>query len=412
MKATQIVLVGAIGVGAFLAGRWRSEPPVRAAGRRVLYYHDPMHPAYRSDKPGIAPDCGMKLEPVYAGDDSSGAPSALQISTEKQQLIGVRTTEVRRTSATHVFRLTGRVVPDETRIYRVTGKVEGWVREIYAPTTGSLVKKGEPLVGVFGRDYRMMQQSYVFALNAAERAKEGAGTFDAVEQNRLPVQETLAALHSAGVDETQIEEIAKTRQPQLDTRLMAPVSGFVQARNVFPNQKFEPGSELYRIIDISRVWIVADLYSSEAQYVRPGAPVRISLPAYPQRTFSARVSNVPPEFDSVSRTLKLRLEADNPDFALRPDMLVDIEASAALPSAVTVPADAVMDAGLTHTVYIDRGEGRFEPRMVETGWRYDNQVEIVKGLEAGERVVSAATFLIDSESRLHSTARAASAPLP
>jgi RND family efflux transporter MFP subunit len=371
-----------------------------------------MHPAYRSNKPGIAPDCGMKLEPVYADHDSAGVASVLQISAEKQQLIGVRTTEARRTPATHIFRLTGRVVPDETRVYRVTGKVEGWVREIYPPTTGSLVKKGEPLVGVFGRDYRMMQQSYVFALNAAERAQQGAGTFDAVEQNRLPVTETLAALHSAGVDEAQIEEIAKNRQPQLDTRLISPVAGFVQARNVFPNQKFEPGTELYRIVDISRVWILADLYSSEGQYVRPGAAVRISLPAYPRQTFAARVSNVPPEFDSTSRTLKLRLEADNPDFALRPNMLADIEVSATLPAAVILPTDSVIDAGLTHTVYVDRGEGRFEPRAVETGWRYDNLVEIVKGVEAGERVVSAATFLVDSESRLRSAARAGETPQP
>ena len=412
MKATQVTLLMLVACAAFLVGRWHADAPVRATGRRILYYHDPMHPAYRSDKPGTAPDCGMKLEPVYASDDDAGTTRSLKISSEKQQLIGVRTTEARRTSATHIFRLTGRVTPDETRVYRITGKVEGWVREIYPPTTGSLVKKGEPLIGVFGRDYRMMQQSYVFALNAAERAKEGAGTFDAVEQNRLPVAETLSALHSAGVDEAQIQEIAKTRQPQLDTRLMSPVAGFIQARNVFPNQKFEPGTELYRIIDISRVWIMADVYSSESQYLHPGAAVRISLPAYPGKTFIAHVSSVPPQFDSASRTLKLRLDADNPGFALRPDMLVDIEAPVLLPPAITVPADAVIDAGLTRTVYVDRGEGRFEPRTVETGWRYDNQVEIVKGLEPGECVVSGATFLVDSESRLQSAARAGSAHQP
>src|SRR5262249_37751306 len=160
------------------------------------------------------------------------------------------------------------------------------------------------------------------------------------------------------------------------------------------------------------VWILADLYASESQYVRPGASVRVSLPAYPRRTFTARMSNVPPQFDSASRTLKLRLEADNPDFALRPDMLVDIEAPAVLPPALTGRAETVTDAGLTRTVYVDRDDGRFEPRKVETGWRYDDQIEIVKGLEPGERVVRGATFLVDSESRLQSAARPWSARQP
>jgi Cu(I)/Ag(I) efflux system membrane fusion protein len=207
------------------------------------------------------------------------------------------------------------------------------------------------------------------------------------------------------VDPAQIEEIGRTRQPQLDTRLTAPAGGIILARNVYANQKFEAGAELYRIADISHVWVVADLYSNEAQYLRPGAAVRFSLAAYPQKTFTARVSDVPPQFDGVSRTLKLRMEVENPGFALRPDMIVDVEAPVTLPAAVTVPADAVIDSGLNRTVFIEHSDGYFEPREVETGWRYDNRIEILKGLEAGDRVVSGATFLVDSESRLQASAR-------
>jgi RND family efflux transporter MFP subunit len=208
-----------------------------------------------------------------------------------------------------------------------------------------------------------------------------------------------------GVDPAQVEEIGRARQPQLDTRLTSPVTGIILDRNVYPNQKFEPGSELYRIADVSHVWVVADLYSGEAQYIRPGAGCKLSLSAYPQRTFTARVSDILPQFDSASGALKLRLEADNADFALRPDMIVNVEAPVTLPPAVTVPSDSVIDSGLNRTVFVDHGGGYFEPREVETGWRYDDRVEILKGLEAGERVVSGATFLVDSESRLQAPAR-------
>ena len=413
MRVAHVLVLLVVGAGGYFVGRWRSPAaPQHDSVRRVLYYRCPMHPSYHSDKPDQSGDCGMPLEPVYAGSEPAGTARELQISAEKQQLIGVRTTEARRDSHTHLFRLTGRVVPDEARVYQLTGKVEGWIRTIYPPTTGSLVRKGEPLVSVYGRDYRMLQQSYVYALNAADRAKETQGTYDAVEQQRLPVEETLLALRSASVDRALIEDIAKTRQPQLDTRLVSPVNGLVTARNVYADQKFGLGTELYRIVDLGRVWILADVYSSEAQFMRPGTTVRVSVPAYPHRTFTAHVANVPPLFDPASRTLKLRLEADNPDFAMRPDMLVDIETPAVLPEAITVPSDAIIDAGLTRTVYVDRGNGRFEPRPVETGWRYDNQVEIVRGLESGERVVSGATFLVDSESRLQSVAQAGSQRQP
>src|SRR5215470_5734368 len=211
MRSMRIMLALATGVGiavvAYLAGRHSAQSPsYEANAPRILYYRDPMHSSYHADKPGIAPDCGMRLEPVYAGNEglvSSRAADIIHtfhISPERQRLIGVQITEARRQPTTHVFRMPGRVTVDETRVYRVTGKVEGWVREIFSPTTGALVKKSQLLVSVYGRDYRMAQQSYAFALNAADRAKEGGGTFDAVEQNRLPVAETLAILHGMGVD--------------------------------------------------------------------------------------------------------------------------------------------------------------------------------------------------------------------
>ena len=166
---------------------------------------------------------------------------------------------------------------------------------------------------------------------------------------------------------------------------MAPETGFIVARNVSPGQQFEKGFEWYRIADLSKVWILADLYGMEARHFRPGMSVKVSLPDQ-GKSFPARVSNVLPQFDPSTRTLKLRLETDNPGFTLRPDMFVDVELPVQMPPALTVPADAILDSGLKKTVFVDRGNGFFEPREVKTGWRLGNRVEILQGLSAGERI--------------------------
>jgi Cu(I)/Ag(I) efflux system membrane fusion protein len=199
--------------------------------------------------------------------------------------------------------------------------------------------------------------------------------------------------------EHQLDEIRRTRQSPETVEIRAPEAGFILVRNLTLGQRFERGTELYRIADLSKVWILADVFEYEAQYLEVGKSVQGSLPNQ-KKTFQAKVSNVLPQFDEATRTLKVRLEADNPNYALRPNMFVDIELPVSLPPAVTVPADAVLDSGLKKTVFIDKGSGLFEPREVETGWRLGNRVEITRGLEPGERIVISGTFLIDSESRM------------
>jgi YHS domain-containing protein len=197
----------------------------------------------------------------------------------------------------------------------------------------------------------------------------------------------------------QIEELIRTRKPVQEIIIRAPATSFILARNVSPELKFDPGFELYKLADLSRVWIVADLFGNEAQYVRPQEKAKVSLPDQ-QKVFEATVSNVPPQVDPASRALKVRLEVDNPGYILKPDMFVDVEFPINLPPAITVPADAVFDSGLRKTVFMDRGDGFFEPRRVETGQRFGEQVEIVQGLKPGERIVISGNFLIDSESRM------------
>lgn len=413
-RATLVILVLGIVIASFFLGSWftrttaKSEAP---AGRKVLYYVDPMHPAYRSDKPGVAPDCGMQLEPVYAdGGPTAQNPApwekrAVAISAEKQQLIGVRIGQVERAPLDHTIRTVGRVATDEARIYRINLAADGWIRHVYPPTTGSLVKKDELLAAFFSSDFVTVEQSYFYALSTRDRlAADPSRTPEQVALVDAQVRTGEAGLLNLGMGEPQIRELARTREVTQDILVQAPVTGFIVARNVSPGLRFDRGVELYRLADLSRVWILADLFEDEAAFFRSGATAHVSLPSAPGKVFEATVSKVLPQFDPTTRTLKVRLEVDNPGFALRPDMFVDVELPVTLPAAVTLPADAVLDTGLRKTVFVDRGNGFFEPRRVETGWRIGDRVEIVRGLMPGERVVMSGNFLIDSESRFKAAA--------
>jgi YHS domain-containing protein len=203
--------------------------------------------------------------------------------------------------------------------------------------------------------------------------------------------------------ETQLKELARSRKLTRDIELRSPVSGYVLERNVYPEQRLERGEELYKIADLSRVWVMADLFERDAPYVRAGSPVQLSVP-YQDARFDTRVGAVLPQFDARTRTMKVRLEIANPDLVLRPDMFVDVTLPLDRVPTLTIPADAVVDSGVRKVVFVDLGNGYFEPRRVEAGWRADNRVQIVKGLMAGERIVVSGNFLLDSESRMRAVA--------
>lgn len=204
--------------------------------------------------------------------------------------------------------------------------------------------------------------------------------------------------------DSQIEEIGRTRQITFSIRIASPARGLITARNVSPGQRFLKGENLYQIADLSRVWVLADVFENEALYLKPGVKATAYQP-HRKLTLPATVSEVPPVFDAATRTLKVRLEADNPELILRPDMFVDVELAVSLPPAVAVPADAVIFSGRRKTVFVQTEEGVFEPRQVETGRRLGDRVEIVSGLAPGERIVDSGNFLIDSESRLQAAAQ-------
>lgn len=381
-----LVLLG----GAFLAGSW--------VGRR------------ETPKANFSVDSGKRLDAGDDADTSSLSPGTVKISFERQQAIGVRVGLVEKKPFTHILRLLGRVAADENLVYRLTAASEGWVREVFPVTVGSPIKRGQPLASCYSRELVTLGQTYLSALALLERFPD-SGKAEPPPQHILPratpprVAVNLAedGLRSLGMGDKQIEEMKNTRQLVQYVTLVSPAEGFVLARNVSASQWFDRGAELYRIADLSRVWIFADIYENEGQYFRPGMKVKASLPNQ-GRTFQAKVSDVLSQFDPATRTLKLRLEAENPNYFMRPDMFVDVEIPVPLPSAIAVPVDAVLDSGIKKTAFVDRGKGIFEPREVETGWRMGGQVEIVKGLEPGERIVVSGNFLVDSESRLEMAA--------
>jgi Cu(I)/Ag(I) efflux system membrane fusion protein len=400
-------------VVAFLAGslyQRRSVPQTPpTAERTILYWVDPMHPAYKSDKPGIAPDCGMQLEPVYADNGTkppSGSaqarPGAIQISPEKQQIIGVQIGQVERSSGNRPFRTVGRVALDETRVYRVTTPVDGLVRQAGPIVSGSMVRQDELLATFYNRDFLTAQQTYLYALNTMDRYKDGESE-DQLKLTRAQIRAAEENLEFLGMGETQLHEIAQTRQSAREVQLRSPVAGLVLARNVFPGLRFERGTELFRIVELNHVWILADIFENDAEYFRPGTPAQVTFPQQ-QKVIHAKVGHALPQFDPTTRTLKLRLEVDNPGYLLRPDMFVDVQFSIQMPSAITVPAEAVIDSGLRKTVFVAGENGSFEPRMIETGWRNGDRIQVVRGLAPGERIVVSGTFLLDSESRLQAAA--------
>jgi len=414
-KSVSVGILFTLILAAFLAGRYTRRPnaaPQSASGR-VLYYVDPMHPAYHSSKPGIAPDCGMPLEPVYEEENQSAklqlSPGAVSVTPERQQLIGVQVERVEKASGTQLVRTTGRVEADDNLVYRMMAATEGWVQSLGNSPAGTLVKKNEQLATFYSEEFRNAQQAYLGSVASFDHVRRIYDKDDASRMSDSNTRINEERLRALGMGEAQIQELAKTRQTTRDITLSSPVDGIVLARNISPEQRFEKGDELYRIADLSKVWILADIYADQARALPPGARVKVTVREL-DKTLYATVSQDPPLFDKTSRTLKLRLEADNPGLLLRPDMFVDLEFNAHLPAGLYIPQEAILDSGLQKIVYVEAKDDVFEPRSVEVGAAYGGRVKILRGLEEGDRVVTSGNFLIDSESRIRSASVVSGGP--
>ena len=407
-KPTFLVAGVVLVVVAFAAGYFISPGGVtNGAGgsgeREILYYVDPMNPSFRSPEPGTAP-CGMALEPVYAdgGGGASDQRGVINVRADRQQLIGVTTGTAMHATVPHELRLLGTVEVDETRLYDISSITEGWIREITDATTGSFVRKSQVLAKYYSRDAYNPQQSFIYALNNMDReVRTGQRAPDQGTPFEKNIINTTQALLNVGMTQEQIDRIKETRKEEFLVDIRSPADGFILERNVYLGGAFKPTTTLYTVADLGVVWILADAFETDEQFLKPGMKATISHPAL-NRDLEAVVADVLPEFSSATRTLKVRLEVRNPGFRLRPGMFVDVIRTVELGPALTVPRSAVLDSGSRQMVFIDQGEGNLEARKVATGWRYGDRVEILKGLKEGDEVVTSGNFLLDSESRMRS----------
>ena len=447
MKLFKIVLTLVVLAGVFATGyivRATRSTATAHNGRRVLYYVDPMHPAYKSDKPGIAPDCGMTLEPVYADEPAATAgitgqrdilyyrdpqqpeykadkpglnpetgntlepvyaetapadlpAGTIRISPERQQMIGVKFATVEAGPATRAIRTVGKVSVDETRVGHVHTRIEGWIEKVFVNFTGDVVKKGEPMLSIYSPEMLASQEELLLAA----RARDVMPSLLDAARRRLQLWD---------LSDDQIEQVLQTGQPIRSITVNAPMSGFVTERNAFPNQRVTPDSDLYTITDLSRVWIVADVFESDITAIKPGDPAYVIFANGGAPSLAARVNYIQPQVDPATRTLKVRLDAVNPGMRMRPEMFVNVEFGVRTTPQLTVPAGAVLDTGDRQTVFVDLGRGYLQPRQVVVGERLGDRMALVSGVSAGERVVSSGTFLIDSESQLKAAASGMGAP--
>lgn len=373
---------------------------------KVLYWQDPMHPAYKSDKPGKAPDCGMDLVPVYengAAAASNLPEGAFQISAEKQQLIGVTYGEVSYGQMSKTLRAVARLAYDETRIVRIHPKIEGWIEDVYVDFTGKQVQKGQPLISIYSPDLVSTQQEYLLAIRGRRELSESPFKEAAAGAESL-YESAKRRLELWDISDQQIKDLEKRGSPIKALTLYAPTNGFVLARNAYSKQRVTPESELYQIADLSTVWAIADIYEYEAPEIQVGQSAMMTLSYYPGKPFRGQVSYIYPQVDAATRTLKVRIEFPNPDFKLKPDMFANVELKIDYGKRLVVPQEAVLDSGSEQLVFVALEGGYFEPRKIQVGAKVDNNFIVLAGLKAGERIATSANFLIDSESKLKSAA--------
>jgi len=327
------------------------------------------------------------------------APGTVQISPERQQLIGVKfgTVEVR--PLEKVIRTVGRVDYDEKRIVTISPKIGGWIEDLYVDFTGRFVKQGEPLLTIYSPELVSTQEEYLIALRAKRDLSkspfpEVAGSGDSLAESAK------RRLKLWDINDDQIKALEESGQAKKTLTLYSPFSGFVLEKAAYKGMNVMPGVALFKLADLSVVWLIADVYEYELPFIRLGQQASVQLSYIPGEIFTGKAIYIYPSLNPETRTARVRFELPNPHGKLKPEMYANVEIKVHLGQKLTVPEGAIIDTGLRQLAIIDKGNGYFEPREVKVGSKVDNYYEVIKGLKAGERVVTSANFLIDSESKL------------
>jgi Cu(I)/Ag(I) efflux system membrane fusion protein len=324
------------------------------------------------------------------------------LSPDKIQLIGVRTTPAEYKSVDRHIRTVGKVDTDETRLAFVNAKIAGWVKKLYVNFTGDHVEKGQSLLSIYSPDLVTAQEEYLLALRSLKSSRTVSATgYEEIESSRKDLLESSRRrLLLWDITEDQIEELEKSDKPKTEIILKAPLTGTVLEKMVLEGTYITPGMNLYRIADLSHVWIIADIYEYEAPLVKVGQEARVTFAYEPGESFTASVIYIYPVLDPMTRTIKVRLAAKNAELKLKPEMFANVEIMASPGPRLTIPTEAVLDSGPRKIVYVEKKPGTYEMREVTLGVRGTAFVEVVRGIRKGERVVTSGNFLIDSESQL------------
>ena len=327
----------------------------------------------------------------------------VEIPTDKQQLIGVRTVKAAIKPMYRVIRTVGRIEYDERKLATANTKIEGWIEKLHVDFTGRYVQKGEPLAEIYSPELVATQQEFLNILRWASQSKsvkdERTAMFLAKDAQAI-LEAAKERLRLWDISDEQIAKIETTGKPIRTLTIYSPVSGHVLQKMAVQGMRVMPGEKLFDVVDLSSVWIVADIYEYELPLIKLGQTARIGLSYFPGKEFSTQVDYIYPALASETRTAKVRFTIPNPEGTLKPQMFTNVEIKINLGNRLAVPSEAVIDTGGRQIVYVDKGEGYFEPREVTTGLKVDELVEVTGGLKAGEKVASSANFLIDSEAQL------------
>jgi len=379
--------------------------PLQAQGQKDVYYC-PMHKEYKSDKPGNCPICSMKLVkeekaptmPMGATAQSKPEETGVAITPEKQQLIGMRSEPAVFKMVVKDIRAVGKVAYDETRVMHIHSKVNGYIEETFADFVGQAVKKGDRLFTIYSPDLVATQHEYLLALKSHDVLKNSSFPSIAAGSENL-VEASRERLRLWDVSDEEIDGLARDGKVKRALAIYSPVSGIVTERTAYHHGKFvTPEMDLYTLVDLSRVWVLGEIYEPDLPLVRLGQSADVELPE--GKTLRGKIDFLSPFIDPKTRTGHVRLEFPNPGLSLRPDEFVNINLHVNLGTRLVVPEDSVLNSGTEQYVFIDKGDGYLEPRLVKTAAQAGGYYAVSSGLRAGERVVTSANFIVDSDSRL------------
>jgi RND family efflux transporter MFP subunit len=346
-----------------------------------------------------------------AANDSAPNLTPLKLSPQRLQAIGVTTAVVEVQVLNDELRVPGNVDVNEQQLSYVQTRFAGWIQKVFANATYQYVRKGQPLFTIYSPDLVSTEQEYLLAKqnqNAFAHDMHGAAS----KEGDWLLQAAADRLRQFDIPQREIANLENGGKVQHDIEIDSPVSGYITERNALPNQYVQADSKLYTIADLSTAWVYANVSQTDVGRLKPGNAAKVTVDAYPGRRFSGRIDQILPQVDPMTRTVRVRFVFNNPGVVLKPGMYVNVTIGVPLGRQLVVPASAVLQAGTRQVAFIDHGEGYLEPRVIEVGPRVDDRVAVLKGLRLGERVVSSANFLVDSEAQLQAAMGSFAPPPP